>query len=130
MEKFQNIRYLNYVKREIGNFVNKLRKLRCVCEILHDLYAPGGNKGQSQGHKVIDLDVIWKGIISGVCMPNLKSLSLAFQKLEQKVKVDNRQTDKQTNRNNKKHLPPIIRLGGMKNIYYSGGSRGSTAGGA
>ena len=25
--------------------------------------------------KVIDLGVIWKGIISGVCMPNMKSLS-------------------------------------------------------
>ena len=51
---------------------------------------PGGNKVQkaissfkvkSQGHKVIDLDVIWKGVISGVCMPNMKSLSLTVQKL-------------------------------------------------
>ena len=35
----------------------------------------------SQGHKVIDLGVIWKDIISGVCMPNMKSLSLMVQKL-------------------------------------------------
>ena len=53
-------------------------------------YAPGSNKvqksfferkGQSQGHKVIDLGVIWKGIISWVCMPNMKSLPLTVQKL-------------------------------------------------
>ena len=41
-------------------------------------YAPCGNKvkiqGRSQGHKVIDFGVDWKGIISGVCMPNIKSL--------------------------------------------------------
>ena len=53
-------------------------------------YAPGGNKvqksyflikGQSQGHKVIDLGVISKGIISGVCIPIMKSLPLTAQKL-------------------------------------------------
>ena len=53
-------------------------------------YAPGGNKvqksyferkGQSQGHKVIDPGVIWKGIISRVYMPNMKSLPLTVQKL-------------------------------------------------
>ena len=53
-------------------------------------YAPGGNKvqksyfkskGQSQGHKVIDLGVIQKGIISGVCMPNMKSLTLTVKTL-------------------------------------------------
>ena len=38
-------------------------------------------KGQSQGHKVIDLGVIWKGITGGVCMPNMKSLPLTVQKL-------------------------------------------------
>ena len=38
-----------------------------------------------------------KGIISGVCMSNIKSLSLTVQKLV-KVKVDNRQTDKQIDR--------------------------------
>ena len=36
---------------------------------------------QSQGYKVIDLGVISKGVISGVCMPNMKSLSLTVQKL-------------------------------------------------
>ena len=39
------------------------------------------NKGQSQGHKVINLGVIWKGIISGVYMPNIKFLPLMVQKL-------------------------------------------------
>ena len=31
--------------------------------------------------KVIDLGVIWKGIFSGVFMPNMKSLPLTVQKL-------------------------------------------------
>ena len=38
-------------------------------------------QGQSQGHKVIEVGVIWKGVISGVCMQNMKSLSLKVQKL-------------------------------------------------
>ena len=38
-------------------------------------------KGPSQGYKVIDLSVIQKGNISGVCMPNMKFLSLMVQKL-------------------------------------------------
>ena len=51
-------------------------------------YAHAGNKvqknyfqckGQSQGHKVINLGVIWKGIINRVCMPNMKSLTLQFK---------------------------------------------------
>ena len=33
-------------------------------------------QGKSQGHKVIDLGVIWKDVINGVCMQNIKSLSL------------------------------------------------------
>ena len=58
-------------------------------------FQAGGIKScesQSQGHKVIDLDVIYKGIISGVCMPNIKYLSLMVQKVRLNVKVDNRQT--------------------------------------
>ena len=39
-------------------------------------------KSQSQGHKVIDLGVIWKGIISWVCKPNKKFLSLTANWLE------------------------------------------------
>ena len=31
-----------------------------------------------------------------------------------KVKVDNRQTNKQTDRQDKNNMPPIIRSGGMK----------------
>ena len=48
-------------------------------------YALGGNKvkkksyfkhkGRIPGHKVIGLCVIWKGIISGVSMPNMNFLS-------------------------------------------------------
>ena len=36
---------------------------------------------QYKGRKVIDLGVIWKGFISGVCMPNMKCMSLTVQKL-------------------------------------------------
>ena len=39
------------------------------------------NKGQSQNQKVIDFGVIWKGIISWICMPNMKSPFLTIQKL-------------------------------------------------
>ena len=38
-------------------------------------------KSKSQGHNVIDLGFNWKGNISGVNMPNMKSLSLMVQKL-------------------------------------------------
>ena len=55
-------------------------------------------QGQSQGHKVIDLGVIWKGVISGLCMPNLNLYLLYGSKVIVKVKVDNRQTEKQTDR--------------------------------
>ena len=48
--------------------------------------------------KVNDLGVIWKGIISWVCMPSMKSPSLYGSKVIAKVKVDNRQTNKQTDR--------------------------------
>ena len=37
--------------------------------------------------KVIDLGVIWKGFISWVCMPNMKSLSLTVQKLWPRLKL-------------------------------------------
>ena len=39
------------------------------------------HKGQSQGHKVIDLGVFSIGIIGGVCMTNMKFLSLMVRKL-------------------------------------------------
>ena len=47
-------------------------------------------------------------------MPNMKSLSLMVQKLSMvivKVKVDNRWTDKQSDRQDKNNMPPIIRSG-------------------
>ena len=48
-------------------------------------------------------------------MPNTKSLSLTVQKLKQMLKLttDN-QTDKQTNRQDKNNMQPIIRSGGIK----------------
>ena len=53
--------------------------------VKHYMYAPGGNKVQKANFsfkvKVTDLDVIWKGVINGVCMPSMKSLSVTIQKL-------------------------------------------------
>ena len=37
-----------------------------------------------------------------------------------KVKVDNRQTDKQTDRQDKNNMPPIIRSGGIKSTILFG----------
>ena len=70
-------------------------------------YAPGGNKlqGKSQGHKVIDLGVIWKSVISGVYMPNMKSISYS-SKVSAKVKVDNRQTNRQDKNNMPQSFDP------------------------
>ena len=62
-----------------------VQKSMGVCETQQ--YAPGGNKVEKAilsfkvKVKVTDLGVIWKGIISGVSMPNMKSLSLTVQKL-------------------------------------------------
>ena len=50
-------------------------------------------KGKSQGHKVTDLCFNLKGIIYGVHMPNMKSISYG-SKVIVKVKVDDRQTDR------------------------------------
>ena len=46
-------------------------------------------------------------------MPNMKTISYG-SKVIAKVKVDNRQTDKQTDREDKNNMPPIIRSGGIK----------------
>ena len=37
-------------------------------------------KIHGQGHKVIDLGVIWNSIIIGVCMPYTKCLSLTVER--------------------------------------------------
>ena len=63
-------------------------------------YAPAATKSKkgrrsSEGHKVIDLGVIWNSIISWVYMPNMKLLTLT---VTANVKVDNRLTDRQTDR--------------------------------
>ena len=69
-------------------FVISDRKSMCVCETrtmppvaTKSKKAIFKAKGQNQGHMVIDLGVMQKGIISGVCMPNMKSLTLTVQKL-------------------------------------------------
>ena len=65
-----------------------LVKPRCVCETLQ--YAPGGNKVEKASFsfqvkvkvtRSLTLVSIEKGIISGVCMPNMKFLSITVQKL-------------------------------------------------
>ena len=75
----------------------------------------GGNKAQKailasrskSRSQVIDLSVIGKGVICGVCMPNIKSLSLTVKKLQRRLKLTiyknvhvqtERQIDKQTDR--------------------------------
>ena len=58
-----------------------------------------------------------KGIISGVCMPNMKSPSLTVQKLLRNFKLktdrqtDNKQTDRQADRT-KQYAPSIDGGGG------------------
>ena len=47
-----------------------------------------------QGHKVIDLGAIRKGIVIGVSTPNMKSLSIVFQKLL--LRINDRRLDGQT----------------------------------
>ena len=76
------------------------KKSRCVCETLH--VCPRRQQSpksyiqlqdQNQGHKVIDLDVIWMGVISWVYMHALYEVSIAYgSRVIAKVKVDNRQT--------------------------------------
>ena len=86
-------------------------------------YAPGGSKVQKAIFnfkvKVIDLGVIWKGAISGVYMPNMKSLSLTVQQLQGRLKLTtDRQTDRQTNKQTgQNNMPPIIRSRVMKNNF-------------
>ena len=56
---------------------------------------------------------MWKGVISGVCMPNMIEVSFSYgSKVIAKIKIDNRQTDRQTNRQDKNSMPTIIRSGG------------------
>ena len=63
------------------------------------------SQSRSQSFQAIDLDVIWKGLNSGVCEYDV-SIS-RFKNYSQYVilKVDNRRTDKQTE---KKQYDPII----------------------
>ena len=95
-------------------------KKRCVCETLcphwqqslKKLLLAHRSKSRSQ---VIDDGVIPKGIISGECMPNIKSYISYGSKIIAKVKVGN----KQSNRQDKNNLPPIYWFGGRKRIQIS-----------
>ena len=80
-------------------------------------------QGHGRGHKVIDLVVIWKGFISRVGMPNMKSLSLTVQKLWPRLKFCHRQTDRLTDRvtdrqTDQKLDPPEFHSGGIKSWNY------------
>ena len=64
------------------------RGMKYKQDVFVTYYAPDGKKywksyfkhtGPSQGHKAIDLEFIWKGIINGVCMPNMKPLDYILQ---------------------------------------------------
>ena len=61
--------------------------------------------------------VNWKGVISWVCMPNMKSRSLTVQKLQPRLKLT---TDRQTNneQTGQKQYAPTIRSGGIKTQKY------------
>ena len=101
---------------------NRIDVKNCVCwryihlkEFLSTPYVckslcPGGTKLQKANFsikvtvKVIDLGVIWKGIISGICIPNIKSFSLAAQCLQLKLKLT---TDK-TNIQDKKYVSDYL----------------------
>ena len=48
----------------------------------------------SQGHKVSDIGIIRKGIISGVSMQNTKSISLTVQKFYRRLKLTADKHDK------------------------------------
>ena len=84
------------------------RITRCVCETLMFLSAKKSEKQfLHKGHNAINLGVNRKGIISGVCMPNMKSL---FPRV-QKWKLT---TDKQTGQKQYASNPSIR---GHKNLF-------------
>ena len=56
------------------------------------------HKGHSLGHKFIDLGVIWKDVITWVCVTCMKSLSPIVQKLTR---------DKQTDKQDKNNAPDL-----------------------
>ena len=74
-------------------------------------YAPIGNKVKKEvisSMKVtVKVSVSQKGIISGVCMLNIKFLSLRVQNFIAQIKVDNRLMDRQE----KNNMAPIYWCG-------------------
>ena len=60
----------------------------------------------------VNVKVIRKGLISGVCMPNKVSITYG-SKIVVNVKVDNRQTDRQ----DKKYAPIILSFGWNRQIF-------------
>ena len=80
-------------------------------------------KGHDQGNKVINLGVIWKGFISWVCIPNMKSVSLRVQQLWPRLKIFlARESDTQSHRQTGQKLnAPEFHSGGIKRSkwYFS-----------
>ena len=71
---YQDTRYQDFPLIAMSGY--PLKKSRCICETLYPQQQQSLKKlflAQSQGHKVIDLGVIWKGIISCLCMPGIYS---------------------------------------------------------
>ena len=69
---------------------HKIAHLQNKQDVFVKYYAPNANKVwkcyfkhkvHSLGHEIIDFCVIWKDIISGEWIPNMKSLSLMVLKL-------------------------------------------------
>ena len=88
---------LKHIKCQFTWTQTSYYKAKNTC-VLRNSYVPCGNtvwksyfreKGQSQGHKFIDFGIIWKGILSWVCMPNMKSLSPTLQQML-KLTIDKR----------------------------------------
>ena len=72
-------------------------------------------KGRGQGQNVIDIGVIWKGLISWAYMPNMKYLSLTRVMAMVKVFLpqSHRQTESQTGQ---KLDAPEFHSRGIKNV--------------
>ena len=98
------------VKNDVSRFWNSLMAKQCICLLLFEqnvclmLWPKRQQSPKSyferkdQCHKVIIyLGVIWKGIITGVCIPNMKSQSYIVQMLKRRLTfTTDRHRDRQT----------------------------------